>query len=110
MGFWFWFWICLGVILLGLVSQAVIMVWVALKARKLAEPAKKLQAIGESLAKTASEKPNIEKVTAALDQPVEQVFARRRRVLKAKRLRREARERRLVARLKNLSYQESRLK
>ena len=110
MGFWFWFWVCFGIIVLGLVSHVLIMVWVALKARAMAAPAAKLQKIGEGLAKTASQKPEIQKLVPALDQPIEQVFGRRKRILKAKRNRREERERRLVARLKNISYEESRLK
>lgn len=109
-GFWLWFWICAAIVALGLIAQILIALWIVNKAKKLSEPAAKLQAIGESLAKAASEKPQVARATAALDQPIEDVLARRRRVLKSKRQRREARERRLVARLKNISYQESRLK
>lgn len=110
MGFWFWFLVCVGIVVLGFVSHVLIMVWVALKARALAQPAAKLQKIGEGLAQTANQKPEIPKLVPALDQPIEQVFARRKSILKAKLNRREQRERRLVARLKNISYEESRLK
>lgn len=110
MGFWFWFWICAAVLVLGLALQVAAILRLAGKAKGLAEPAKKLEGLAKNLEATGSQKAESLPLVPALAQDFAKVLERRQVLLKARRQRKEQRQRRLVERLKEVSYDERRLR
>ena len=68
-----------------------------------------MQRIAADLQAKLSEAVEIDELTPALEQTAEAVLARQRARSKANRKRREERERRLVNRLKDIDFDESRL-
>lgn len=110
MGFWFWFWIFVGIALGALAIYGFILWDLVARAQSLRAPMKRLEAIREKL-QEAQEKPaELPKLVSALEQSEEAVIKRRKGVEKANRQRKEDRQRRLVSRLKDIDYDESRLK
>ena len=109
MGFWFWFWIWVGIGLVSLVIYGFILADLVLRAKKLQAPAARMQRIAADLQAKLSEAVEIEELTPALEQTAESVLSRQKARSKANRKRREERERRLVNRLKDIDFDESRL-
>jgi heme exporter protein D len=108
-GFWFWFWIWVAIFVIALVIYALILAELVVKAKKLQGPGERLQRMAASLQAKLNEAAEIEELTPALEQTVEQVLSRQKARSKANRKRKEERERRLVNRLKDIDFDESRL-
>ncbi len=110
MGFWFWFSIFAAITLLALGWYALIGLSLAAKAKKLQPAGAKLQVLANKLAATQAAEVDTVDLVAALDQTPEKVLARRNGVLKANRLRKEDRQRRLIERLRTMKIDESRFR
>lgn len=109
MGFWFWFGIFAAIALVALISYALIGLSVAAKAKALQKPAARLQALATKLEQAAEMVPATETLVAALDTDELIVEQRRKAVLKHRSERKEAKQRRLIARLRNMEIDESRV-
>lgn len=109
MGFWFWFAIFAAIALVALISYALIGLSVAAKAKALQKPAARLQALATKLEQAAEMVPATETLVAALDTDELIVAQRRKAVLKHRSERKEAKQRRLIARLRNMEIDESRV-
>lgn len=109
MGFWFWFWIFVGIALGALAIYAYILWDLVARAKSLRAPVKRLEAIRDKLQAAQEKAAEIPKLVSALEQTEEAVIKRRKGVEKANRQRKEDRQRRLVSRLKDIEYDESRL-
>jgi hypothetical protein len=109
MGFWFWFGIFAAIALLALISYALIGLRVASKAQALQEPAARLQALATKLEQAAVLVPATETLFAALDTDELVVAQRRKAVLKHRSERKQAKQRRLITRLRNMEIDESRV-
>ena len=109
MGFWFWFFIWIAIALLALVVYGFILAGLVAKAKKLQAPATRLQSLAAALQAKMNQAVEIEELTPALEQTAEQVFSRQKARSKGNRKRKEERERRLVNRLKDIDFDESRL-
>jgi hypothetical protein len=110
MGFWFWFFIYLAIALAALTIYAFIGLRLLKKLKAFEAPAKKLTALATKLDETSKAKVKVESPVAALDQTEQAVTRRHRELTKARKTKKEAKERRLVARLKHLEIDESRLR
>jgi Tfp pilus assembly protein PilN len=108
-GLWFWFWIWVGIALISLVIYALILADLVVKAKKLQAPGQRLQRIAADLQAKMNEVVEIEELTPALEQTAEEVLNRQKARSTANRKRKEERERRLVNRLKDIDFDESRL-
>ena len=109
MGFWFWFGIFCAIAILALISYALIGLNIASKAKALQEPAARLQALAAKLDAASEVVPVTETLVAALDTDELTVTQRRKAVLKHRSQRKEAKQRRLIARLRNMEIDESRV-
>ena len=109
MGFWFWFWIFAGIAIVALVIYGYLLWDLAARAKSMQAPLKKLEEIAKNLEQTQSEAAEIPKLVSALEKSEQEVLTRRKEFEKAKRKRKEERQRRLVTRLKDIDYDESRL-
>ena len=109
MGFWFWAWIWVGIALTALVIYALILFDLAVRAKKIQKPAKKLRALAAKLRARLDEPVEVDEIVPALDQSVAQVSKRQAEREKASRQRKEDQQRRLVKSLKDLDFDESRL-
>jgi hypothetical protein len=110
MGFWFWFFIFLGITFAALTIYATVGLQLLKKLQTLEAPAKKLAKLAANLDKTSKAKVTVESPLAALDQTEQAVTRRQNQIAKARKAKKEAKERRLVARLKHLEFDESRLR
>lgn len=109
MGIWFWFWIWVGIALTSLAIYVLILFDLAVRAKKIQKPAKKLRALAAKLRENLDAAVQIDEIIPALDQSVAQVSKRQADRVKASRQRKEDQQRRLVKRLKDLDFDESRL-
>ena len=109
MGFWFWFAIFAGIAVLALVSYALIGVKLMSRAKALKKPAARLQSLAKELERASHKAVATETLVAALDQDEVTVTQRRKAVLKHRSARKEAKQRRLIARLRNMEIDESRV-
>ncbi len=109
MGFWFWFSIFAGISVLALVAYGLLGLSIAKKAANLNAPAERLETLVKKLEKTSEAVPVIEKVVSALDQDEQAVTQRRNAVVKSRSQRKEAKQRRLIERLRDVKIDESRL-
>ncbi len=110
MGFWFWFFIYLVIALGALVIYAFVGLQLLQKLKAFEAPAKKLAELAAKLEKTSKAEVTVESPVAALDQTEQAVSRRQNHIAKARKAKKEAKERRLVARLKHLDIDESRLR
>ena len=110
MGFWFWFFIYLSIALGALALYAVVGLQLLQKLKAFEAPAKKLEELAAKLEKTSKAEVSVESPVAALDQSEEAVSRRQKDIAKARKAKKETKERRLVARLKHLDIDESRLR
>ncbi|MFM5904258.1 MAG: hypothetical protein ACKOOD_04165 [Microbacteriaceae bacterium] len=109
MGFWFWFWIFGAIAVVALVAYAAIGVALFKRATKLAEPVARLTELSDKLHAVTGEGEVAHSPISALDTPSLEVTMRRNELKRAKRERKEARTRRLVKRIKDIDFDESRL-
>ncbi len=100
MGFWFWFWISVAVIIVGMFVQVLIALRLAVKAKQLQRPAEKLQTMTTELSVQAAKLPKLRKVEPSIDADPVALANRLAKVRKAKAERKQARQRRLVERLR----------
>jgi len=100
MGFWFWFWLSVAVIFAGIVVQVLIALRLAVKAKQLQRPAEKLQTMAAKLSEQAAKLPKPKKVESSIDTDPAALANRLAKVRKAKAERKQARQRRLVERLR----------
>jgi type II secretory pathway component PulM len=109
MGIWFWVWIWVGIALTSLAIYVLILFDLAVRAKKIQKPAKKLRALAAKLRANLDAAVQIDEIIPALDQSVAQVSKRQADRVQASRQRKEDQQRRLVKRLKDLDFDESRL-
>lgn len=109
MGFWFWFWIFLAIPVLAIVVYVLIAINLFDRAKKLAEPIAKLNDLTAKLNAAAAKRDDEQSPVGALETPELEVIARRNERKRATRERKEARTRRLVKRIKEIDFDESRL-
>ena len=109
MGFWFWFAIFAAITIVALLTYALIGFNLAKRANALKKPAARLQALATQLDQTAHKSVATEKLVAALDLDELTVIQRRKAVLKHRSARKEAKQRRLIARLRHMKIDESRV-
>ncbi len=110
MGFWFWFFIYLAIALGALVIYAFVGLQLLQKLKAFEAPAKKLAELAAKLEETSKAEVTVESPVAALDQTEQAVSRRQNQIAKARKAKKETKERRLVDRLKHLDIDESRLR
>lgn len=110
MGFWFWFFIYLAIALGALVLYAFVGLQLLQKLRAFEAPAKKLEQLAAKLQKTSKAEVTVDSPVAALEQSEQAVSRRQKEIAKARKAKKETKERRLVDRLKHLEIDESRLR
>jgi hypothetical protein len=110
MGFWFWFFIYLGIALAALVIYAYVGFQLLNKLKSFEAPAAKLAELAAKLEKTSKAEVTVESPVAAMDQTEQAVSRRQKQIAKVRKAKKEAKERRLVSRLKHLDIDESRLR
>jgi uncharacterized protein (DUF2384 family) len=110
MGFWFWFFTYLAIALAGLTIYAVVGLQLLKKLKAFEAPAKTLAKLAAKLEATSKAEVTVDSPVAALDQTEHAVTRRKNQIAKARKEKKEAKERRLVARLKHLDIDESRLR
>ncbi len=110
MGFWFWFFVYLAIALGALVIYGFVGLKLLKKLQGFEAPAKRLALLAEKLEKTSKAEVTVESPVAALDQTEQAVSRRQNQIAKARKAKKESKERRLVARLKHLEIDESRLR
>lgn len=106
MGFWAWFWIWTALIVgsLGFYAYLGLDLWQ--RSKPILKQLEALLAKLEKLSAAIDDKPESLRPTSALEREAEEVFADRRRVLKHKAKRKDARERRLIAALNAIKVDE----
>jgi hypothetical protein len=110
MGFWSWFSVFAAITVLSLASYAAIGIWLARKAKGLQAPAERLQALSEKLEATRAAHVEVAQLVSAIDQDAGAALKRRKGVLKANKLRKEQRQRRLIERLRTMKIDGSRFR
>ncbi len=110
MGFWFWFFIYLAIALGALVIYAFVGLQLLQKLKAFEAPAKKLAELAAKLEETSKAEVTVESPVAALDQTEQAVSRRQNQIAKARKAKKETKERSLVDRLKHLDIDESRLR
>ena len=110
MGFWFWFFIFLSIAFAALTIYALVGLQLLKKLKTLEAPAKRLAKLAAKLEKASMAKVTVESPVPALDQTEQVVTRRQNQIAKARKAKKETKERRLVARLKHLEFDESRLR
>ena len=110
MGFWFWFFVYLAIALGALLIYAFVGLQLLEKLKAFEAPAQKLAELAANLEQTSKAEVKVESPLAALDQTEQSVTLRRNKIAKARKAKKEAKERRLVTRLKHLDIDESRLR
>ena len=110
MGFWFWFFIYHAIALGALVLYAFVGLQLLQKLRAFEAPAKKLEQLAAKLQKTSKAEVTVDSPVAALEQSEQAVSRRQKEIAKARKAKKETKERRLVDRLKHLEIDESRLR
>ena len=110
MGFWFWFFVYLTIGLGALLIYGFVGLQLLQKLKAFDAPAKKLAELAAKLEKTYKTEVTVESPVAALDQTEQSVSRRQNQIVKARKAKKDAKERRLVARLKHLEFDESRLR
>jgi hypothetical protein len=109
MGFWFWFWIFLAIAVLAMVVYVLIALSLFDRAKKIAGPIAKLNDLTAKLNAAAAQRDEEHPPVGALETPELVIIARRNELKRSSRERKEARTRRLVKRIKDLDFDESRL-
>lgn len=110
MGFWFWFFVYLAIAIGTLLIYGLVGLQLLEKLKAFEAPAKKLAELAAKLEQTSKAKVTVESPVAALDQTEQSVTLRQNKIAKARKAKKEAKERRLVTRLKHLDIDESRLR
>ena len=110
MGFWFWFFAYLAIAIGALLIYAFVGLQLLQKLKAFEAPAQKLAELAAKLEQTSKAEVRVESPLAALDQTEQSVTLRQNQIVKARKAKMEAKERRLVARLKHLDIDESRLR
>ena len=110
MGFWFWFLVFVGIALAALLFYGLIAVNLFQKLKGLEVPATKLAELAAKMEQAAKAEVAVKSPVAALEQTEQAIAQRQSQIAKSRKAKKEARERRLVARLKHLEIDESRLR
>lgn len=108
MGFWAWFWIWCGLIIVSLAVLGLIGKSLFNRSVEVAHQGARLAGSAAGLLEGLSSKPTLDDSESDVNRPTEEVEAERIALLKQKSKKRAARQRRLIAELKNIDVNESR--